>query len=238
MPEPSDAAGKLACSIQEDRPKNASSERASLAPELKPAVVGEQKGEAKASIANVPSVLTLMREYAIFQQMLVSLVKSDEKVWVAVKERAEARPLHDRKAAHLMGCWYERAEDDMKVALAHYEAAADAGYGDAQFTLGHLYFTKKVDGVRNLQAAVRWWVRATKENDNADAWFTLGCVVKEGYDIHAYPELDSPVEFWIRAARQGHGPAQKRLRAAVADPSAEVLAALSVEADHDKHILT
>lgn len=90
VPEPSDAAGKLACSIQEDRPKNASSERASLAPELKPAVVGEQKGEAKASIANVPSVLTLMREYAIFQQMLVSLVKSDEKVWVAVKERAEA----------------------------------------------------------------------------------------------------------------------------------------------------
>lgn len=184
----------------------------------------------------IPSAVQVAYEYATFSEMLRTKCKSDEQVWLAIQKRSQSQPVHDRHAAYLMGCWCEKVDDNMKEALSHYQTAADMGHGLAQFTMGHLNMMGQIEGVRNLQAAVRWWVKATKDHDTADAWFTLGCVVSQGYDIHAYPELDSPVEFWIRAAKQGHGPAQKRLRACKTLTD-EMRAALEVPVDTEKHVL-
>jgi TPR repeat protein len=149
---------------------------------------------------------------------------------------SSTRPLRCKtiKVERALGEWSELVEHDLAAAMRWYEKAALAGHVRSEFTIAHLLLTEypKRYGIRPLDIVLSWLKHAAQAR-NADALFVLGCVVSEGCDLTSELEDWSPEDFWLSAALQGHGPAQKRLRAR---RHPEMCAALSVPL-RDDHVL-
>ena len=146
-----------------------------------------------------------------FRQMIRTETKIDEIVWNKVEKWANEEKA-DWRSCFLLAQWYNIAEKNIILACEFYEKASDQNHVYSQFMSGHLHYLKIKP--RNIHRAVYWFTRAIQTDENcADAWFALGCIRSEGYKIQNYEEYNL-YDFVKKAAKEGHGPAQHRLRAA------------------------
>jgi TPR repeat protein len=140
--------------------------------------------------------------------MLKTKKVTDQKTWDVVIKWSEKGASW---AHYLLANWYEQVDDDVQTAYKLYEKAAKQDHARSCFMLGHLHMTKIAP--RNVQLAVFWFKKAIEADAKmADAYFVLGCICSEGYEIREYLDLDA-TDFWELAAKEGHVPALKRLQA-------------------------
>ncbi len=143
-----------------------------------------------------------------FETMLRIKLKNDVKTWDMVEKWAINKA---GWALRLMAHWYKEVEKDYGKACDFYSQDSELGCARSEFMLGHLQIAYIYP--RNLHVAVYHFKKAIKMDPNmADAYFVLGCICSEKYDISNYIEFND-VDFWKVAAKLGHAPAQKKLRA-------------------------
>ena len=179
-------------------------------PDYHIAMQEEEKSKSKSEDAHETPFLApsdMIFAVSAFSRMIEAKTKNEE-VWKKVEKWAGK---HQGWALRLMARWYEEVENDYQRACDFYMADAALGNARSQFMVGHLHIAHLKP--RNVQRAVFYFKQAIRTDSKmADAHFALGCICNEGYDIAEYIEYDA-VDFWKLAARQGHGPAQKKLRA-------------------------
>lgn len=92
---------------------------------------------------------------------------------------------------------------DMIGALSHYHKAAEAGSALAQAKLGYIY-----DQSEDNEKAVRWYREAASQQ-HPEGEFGLGEMYAKGESVEQ--DLDTAVEFYMRAAVGGHAQARRVL---------------------------
>ena len=144
---------------------------------------------------------------SVFTNMIQAKRKFDLTAWNIVDRYVH---LHSGWALYLMARWHEEDGNDYMQALTLFVEAAEQGCAKSRSMVGHLHITKVKP--RNIQLAVYWFKKAIVADAHmADAFFALGCICSEGYDIADYDEYEA-CDFWKKAALDGHEPAQQRLR--------------------------
>ncbi len=99
---------------------------------------------------------------------------------------------------------------DLVRAKYWFERAAQRGYDKAQYNLGGRY-----EGEGNYAQAVKWYLLAAQDRSAGQpghclAQYYLGLLYQEGKGVGR--SLDKALEWYERAARQGHSEAQEKVR--------------------------
>ena len=122
----------------------------------------------------------------------------------SLAEKGDAHAQYQLGIAHELGVG---AEDDTGKAIEWFLKAAEQGIPLAQYRLATLY----LDEDDNDKAA-EWYRKATEGlrtvaiNGDADTQFMMGMCYEIGYEDHA-----QALEWWQRAAAQGHKRAQYKV---------------------------
>jgi hypothetical protein len=158
----------------------------------------------------------IIRLSAAFHCMLQTKTKRQPD-YCLIQERAQRRELW---AMELIANWLELVDNNVTGAIQMYEQVslepANEKTARSEFMIAHLLLTRypSLYGVRPISLAIAWLRRALATDPNmADALFVLGCLSREGCYFEAPDLRDKDAEeFWLAAAKLGHGPAQRRLR--------------------------
>ena len=127
----------------------------------------------------------------------------------AVKAFEEAAAIEYAEGQYWLGrCYYFGwgVEKDIKKTKELYEGAAVQGYTDAQFGLGALYYDGHIDGERDFERAVEWWLKAKNSSLLAQYW--LGVCYSYGRGVEK--DMQEAIKYWNLSAR-GNADAKTKL---------------------------
>lgn len=117
----------------------------------------------------------------------------------------------DVEAMVMVGDCYNRgfhAEQDDSKAHTYYKMAADKGHPEASFMVGLDYLIGS--GVKKNKTAAAKYMQTAADKGVANAQYMLGSLYKTG-EIGVFFKDQKAVQYYERAAKQGHAKAQVEL---------------------------